>query len=280
MPQPVSTWPPARMEPPAWMPLTTLMSYSACTSCPARMPCSHFRMPPLTTASPARMGPATFRSPPVRMSQPARNCPPTVRRLPTWTPQVVWISPPAWTSPSQTMLPRASMPSPACTSVPARMPAPQTILRPARSTPSTVIPRRTVTVPANTRAGASSVSRFSTWSVGPNWSISHMASSMRPASTSASSTGWYSPWPLWSRRNHRYPAVQGFLALTKFLVSCITLSDRTRHGAPRRLEAGPARASARDARERAGPPRGAMRRRGRCGGEMACLSAQPGLARA
>ncbi|ETH82542.1 hypothetical protein L559_2623 [Bordetella pertussis STO1-CHOC-0017] len=31
------------------------------------------------------------------------------------------------------------------------------------------------------------------------------------------------------------------------MVSCITLSDRTRHGAPRRLEAGPARASARDA---------------------------------
>ncbi|ETH08797.1 hypothetical protein L571_2379, partial [Bordetella pertussis 2371640] len=59
------------------------------------------------------------------------------------------------------------------------------------------------------------------------------------------------------------------------MVSCITLSDRTRHGAPRRLEAGPARASARDARERAGPPRGAMRRRKGCraGPGQACSTA-------
>ncbi|ETH31317.1 hypothetical protein L566_1601 [Bordetella pertussis CHLA-26] len=53
------------------------------------------------------------------------------------------------------------------------------------------------------------------------------------------------------------------------MVSCITLSDRTRHGAPRRLEAGPARASARDA-ARAGraaawrnaPPRAVWRGNG------------------
>ncbi|KCV20768.1 hypothetical protein AZ28_2567 [Bordetella pertussis B200] len=61
------------------------------------------------------------------------------------------------------------------------------------------------------------------------------------------------------------------------MVSCITLSDRTRHGAPRRLEAGPARASARDARERAGPPRGAMRRRGRCGGGNGVLVCSAGF---
>ncbi|MNJ70774.1 hypothetical protein D3C77_672560 [compost metagenome] len=83
-------------------------------------------------------------------------------------PQSALMSPPAWISPPLAMLAAAVMFSPAMMVSPARMPPPVMMLRPARTTVSTLMPMRISSVPAKTMALASSESSRSTASVGPN----------------------------------------------------------------------------------------------------------------
>ncbi len=102
------------------------------------------------------------------MSHFARTLPAQSRRAVVSMPQSAATSPPARRLPPLAMLPPAVMFSPATMDSPARIPPPVTMLRPARTTVSTLMPIRTSSVPANTMAFASSVSSRSTASVGPN----------------------------------------------------------------------------------------------------------------